>query len=127
MLKGLFGKPVKAIVDSVGQVLDQTITSTEERVQALGKIERIIQDNVTSRHIADMTSDSWLSKNIRPLSLIFILVMYSFLSIADGNLGALEINEGYVTLLGDWGKLIFSFYFGARAVEKIFKMRRKAE
>ena len=64
-----------------------------------------------------MQSDSWLSKNIRPMTLIFILIMYSLLSISSGF--EFEVTESYVSLLGQWGMLIMSFYFSGRTIEKV--------
>jgi len=124
ILNKILGKPAKEVIDSIGNILDNTITSKEEKLQAFEKIEKLIQDNLTARHAADMASDSWLSKNIRPLALIAIFVMYCFMALADGNWG-LMIQEGYVTLLGDWGKLAFGFYFGMRGFEKIAQIRSK--
>ena len=66
-----------------------------------------------------MASDSWLSKNIRPMTLIAILCMYSVFSITSGNIGGFKIAESYVQLLGQWGMMIMSFYFGGRSLEKI--------
>ena len=81
------------------------------------------QNNITSRHAADMASDSWLSKNIRPMTLIAIIVGYftfAFMSAYGYN-----ANESYVTLLGQWGMLVMSFYFGGRTLEKIMDMKAK--
>jgi hypothetical protein len=81
------------------------------------------QTNITSRHTADMVSDSWLSKNIRPMTLIAIIVGYftfAFMSAYGYN-----ANESYVTLLGQWGMLVMSFYFGGRTLEKIMDMKAK--
>lgn len=71
---------------------------------------------VTERWKADMSSDSWLSKNIRPLTLIFILGIYTVFATASAF--DLAVNEAYVTLLGQWGMLIMSAYFVGRTVEK---------
>jgi hypothetical protein len=81
------------------------------------------QNNLTCRHTADMASDSWLSKNIRPMTLIAIIVGYftfAFMSAYGYN-----ANESYVTLLGQWGMLVMSFYFGGRTLEKIMDMKAK--
>jgi hypothetical protein len=75
------------------------------------------QNNLTARVQADMSSDSWLSKNIRPMTLIFILVAYSGFAIAS--IFELETRGAYVELLGQWGMLVMSFYFGGRTMEKI--------
>jgi uncharacterized membrane protein (DUF106 family) len=81
------------------------------------------QQELTKRAEADMISDSWLSKNIRPMTLIFILIAYFIFAMmsAYGN----NANEKYVELLGQWGMLIMSFYFGGRTLEKIMDMKAK--
>jgi len=71
---------------------------------------------VTDRWKADMSSDSWLSKNIRPLTLIFILAVYTVFATASAF--AIQVNQAYVELLGQWGMLIMSAYFVGRTVEK---------
>jgi len=81
------------------------------------------QQELTKRQQADMASDSWLSKNIRPMTLIAIIsgyFVFAMMSAFD-----LDTNEKYVSLLGEWGMLIMSFYFGGRTLEKIVDMRSK--
>jgi Holin of 3TMs, for gene-transfer release len=85
------------------------------------ELYKLEQQNLTDRHKADMASDSWLSKNIRPMTLVFILVVYTvfgFMSAFE-----IEVNSPYVELLGQWGMLIMSFYFGGRTLEKIIDMK----
>ena len=81
------------------------------------------QNNLTSRHTADMASDSWLSKNIRPMTLIAIFVGYFVFAMMSAY--GMNANESYVTLLGQWGMLVMSFYFGGRTLEKIKDMKAK--
>lgn len=81
------------------------------------------QSNVSDRWKADMSSDSWLSKNIRPMSLIAIFVAY-FIFTAMSAFGY-NAQESYVQLLGQWGMLIFGAYFGSRGLEKIMEMKAK--
>jgi hypothetical protein len=81
------------------------------------KLYEVEQENVTRRAEADMGSDSWLSKNIRPMTLIFLLVAYSGFAIAS--IFEYETRGAYVELLGQWGMLVMSFYFGGRTMEKI--------
>ena len=81
------------------------------------------QDNLTGRHVADMSSDSWLSKNIRPMTLVAIFTGYFTFGIMDAN--GVKANESYVQLLGQWGMLVMSFYFGGRTLEKIMEIRGK--
>lgn len=79
------------------------------------------QNNVTERWRSDMGSDSWLSKNIRPLALIAIFVAY-FMFTAMSAFGY-NAQESYVQLLGQWGQIIFLAYFGGRTVEKLADMK----
>jgi len=84
---------------------------------------KIEQENVTGRWTSDMASDSWLSKNIRPLSLIAIFSGYFTFAMMSAY--GYNANEAYVTLLGNWGMLIFGAYFGSRSLEKITELRTK--
>jgi hypothetical protein len=81
------------------------------------------QNNLTERAKSDMESDSWLAKNIRPITLAYILTAYLLLAILDGT--AIDIGDAFVELLGQWGMLVMSFYFGGRTLEKIMEMRAK--
>ena len=82
------------------------------------------QQELTKRQQADMMSDSWLSKNIRPMTLIFILITYTVFGMMSA--WDIEVNNNYVELLGQWGMLIMSFYFGGRTLEKVMEMRKNA-
>ena len=129
--------PIAALVDVGMKVLDKFIPDPEAKAKAQaellkmqqeGRLAELNADNIeaqelTKRTQADMASDSWLSKNIRPMTLIFILLVYTAfagLSAAD-----IEVNNNYVELLGQWGMLIMSFYFGGRTLEKIMDMKAK--
>ena len=79
-------------------------------------------NNVSDRWKADMSSDSWLSKNIRPGTLIYILTAY--LLFAGLSAAGIDVNEAYVSLLGQWGMLVMTAYFGGRTVEKVMEMRK---
>jgi len=83
------------------------------------------QNNVSERWKADLASDSWLSKNIRPMSLIAIFTGYFLFAMMSAF--GYEANEAYVTLLGSWGMLVFGAYFGSRSLEKVAQMKYKAE
>ena len=83
------------------------------------------QNNLTARMEADMKSDSWLSKNIRPMTLIFILITYTVFGLMSA--WDIEVNNNYVELLGQWGMLIMSFYFGGRTLEKIVDANKKGK
>jgi hypothetical protein len=81
------------------------------------------QNNITDRWKADMASDSWLSKNIRPLSLVAIFSAYVVFALMSAF--GLAVNEDYVELLGQWGIIIFGAYFTSRGAEKIMDMKVK--
>ncbi len=81
------------------------------------------QDNVTNRWQADAATNSWLAQNIRPMTLAYILTAYLGLALLDGF--GIKVAEAYVTLLGQWGMLVMSAYFGGRTLEKIMDMRKK--
>jgi hypothetical protein len=90
-------------------------------LELLAKAAQSDAENVTDRWKADMNSDSWLSKNIRPMALI--AVFFAFFLFAMMSAFGYNANESYVTLLGNWGQLIMGAYFCARTVEKLAEMR----
>jgi hypothetical protein len=95
----------------------------QEELKALLAAQVAQENNVTDRWKADMASDSWLSKNIRPGTLIYILTAY--LLFAGLSAAGINVQESYVALLGQWGMLVMTAYFGGRTVEKVMEMRRK--
>jgi uncharacterized membrane protein len=94
-----------------------------EEMKVLATAAQNDADNITDRWQADMNSDSWLSKNIRPMSLIAIFLGYFLFAMMSAF--GFNANESYVTLLGNWGMLIMGAYFGGRTVEKLAEMRKK--
>jgi hypothetical protein len=108
------------VSDSV-EAVAKAISGDPAAAQKLQELElefyKIEQNNLTDRLKADMGSDSWLSKNIRPATLIFLLVAYSGFAVAS--IFGFETRGAYVELLGQWGMLVMSFYFGGRTMEKI--------
>jgi hypothetical protein len=129
--------PLGALLDIGGKILDKVFPDPAQAEQAKlkllemqqnGELAKINADaaeqhELTARLQADMASDSWLSKNIRPMTLVFILVVYT--SFAGLSAADIEVNNNYVELLGQWGMLIMSFYFGGRTLEKIMDMKAK--
>ena len=129
--------PLGAVLSIGEKLIDKFFPDPEQKAKAqlellqmqqTGELAQIAADTaeqqeLTKRAQADMTSDSWLSKNIRPMTLIFILGGYFVFAMmsAFGN----NANEKYVELLGQWGMLVMSFYFGGRTLEKIMDMKSK--
>jgi hypothetical protein len=95
----------------------------QEELKALLAAQANQENNVSERWKADMSSDSWLSKNIRPMSLIAIFVGYFLFSMMSAF--GYNANESYVSLLGQWGMLIMGAYFGGRTIEKLAEMKGK--
>ena len=95
----------------------------QEELKALLAAKVAEDNNVSRRWEADMASDSFLSKNIRPMTLVYILTAY--LIFAGLSAAGIDVNEAYVNLLGQWGMLVMTAYFGGRTVEKVMEMRRK--
>ena len=124
-----------ALLNVGGKLIDKLIPDPEAKAKAQLELQKMAQDgelakmanetelykteqnNLTERAKADMGSDSWLSKNIRPMTLIFLLAAYSGFAIAS--IFEYETRGAYVELLGQWGMLVMSFYFGGRTMEKI--------
>jgi len=129
--------PLMALFDVGMKVLDKFVPDPEAKAKAQkellqmqqeGRLAELNADNIeaqelTKRQQADMSSDSWLSKNIRPMTLVFILIVYTTFAV----MSAFEtsVHQPYVELLGQWGMLIMSFYFGGRTLEKIMDMKSK--
>ena len=97
----------------------------QKELEALLAAQANQENNVSDRWKADMSSDSWLSKNIRPMTLIYLLSAYTLFALLDG--GGYRVAESYVTLLGQWGMLVMTAYFGGRTVEKVMEMRNKGK
>ena len=94
----------------------------QEELKALLAAQASQDNNVSDRWKADMASDSWLSKNIRPGTLIYILTAY--VVFAGLSAAGIDVEESYVALLGQWGMLVMTAYFGGRTVEKVMEMRK---
>jgi len=128
-----------ALLNVGGKLIDKLIPDPEAKAKAQLELQKMAQDgelakmanetdlykteqnNLTDRLKADMSSDSWLSKNIRPMTLVYILVAYLLLAILDASV--IDIADAFVELLGQWGMLVMSFYFGGRTLEKIMDMK----
>lgn len=121
------------------KLVDKLIPDPEAKAKAQLDLAKLAQDGkladiqadineqqeLTKRQQADMASDSWLAKNIRPMTLIAIIsgyFVFAMMSAFD-----LDTNTKYVELLGQWGMLIMSFYFGGRTLEKIVDMKSKKD
>jgi hypothetical protein len=125
MLGKLFSGGAADLIKGVGGVIDNLHTSGEEKLAAENKIKELIanyevemEKNVTSRWKADMNSDSWLSKNVRPLVLIFLVVCTMLIIFIDAGKLNFNVKDSYVDLLQLVLITVIGAYFGGRSFEK---------
>ena len=128
----LFGGVGTNIAEKLSNIIDKHTFSKVEKAQFEKDMEQIfikaeleLEKEITSRHKNDMISDSWLSKNIRPLLTIFSLVLYTIFSITDGNIGNFNIQDNYVSMLGQIVIMSLGFYFTSRGIEKTASILKK--
>ena len=128
--------PLEALLGIGSKLIDKLLPDPAAKAEAQLKLAELAQQGqlqeiqadineaqeVTKRLQADMASDSWLAKNVRPMTLVYILSAYLGLALMDGS--GFKVAEAYVTLLGQWGMLVMSFYFGGRTLEKIMEMKK---
>jgi hypothetical protein len=129
--------PLPMLLDIGSKILDKVIPDPNAKAEAQlkllemqqqGELARLNaevteQQELTKRQQADMASDSWLSKNIRPMTLIAILFAYFLFALMSAF--DYDANQAYVELLGQWGMLIMSFYFGGKTLERIMSIKEK--
>ena len=133
--------PLTAILEVGTKLIDKLIPDPEAKAKAQLELAQLAQtgelakmanetevykteqNNVTERWTADASTDSWLAKNIRPLSLVAIFVGYFLFALMSAF--GYNANESYVNLLGQWGMLIMSAYFGGKTLENIMAMKHK--
>ena len=127
-LSKVFSGGATELVEGVGGVLDNLITSKDEKLEAKRKIKELVanyevemEKNITSRWEADLRSDSWLSKNVRPLTLVFLIVCTMLLIFIDAGAISFNVKDSYVDLLQLVLITVIGAYFGGRSLEKVKK------
>jgi hypothetical protein len=128
ILTSIFSSGAGDLVKNVGGVIDNLTTSEEEKLEADRKIKELIanyevemEKNITSRWEADLKSDSWLSKNVRPMVLIFLIVCTMLLIFIDAGALDFEVKSSWVDLLQLVLITVIGAYFGGRSFEKVKK------
>ena len=128
MLGKLFSGGAADLVKGIGGVVDSLHTSAEEKLEAERKIKELVanyqvemEKNITSRWEADLKSDSWLSKNVRPMTLIFLIVCTMLLIFIDAGALKFNVKDSYVDLLQLVLITVIGAYFGGRSLEKVKK------
>ena len=125
VLDKVFGGSAGKLVESVGGVLDNLTTTKDEKLEAKRKLKELIMSheaemerNITDRWQADMNSDSWLSKNVRPLVLIFLVVCTMLMIFIDAGTIKFTVEEKWTDLLQLVLITVIGAYFGGRSFEK---------
>lgn len=124
-MKKIFQAITGGLLKDIGKVIDNLHTSEEERLEAKRKLQELLeqadkeaQDQVTDRWRFDMQSDSFLSKNIRPLVLIFLTVMFTLFAFTDGNIGEFKVQKEYIPIFQTLLVTVYGAYFVGRSWEK---------
>jgi len=128
ILNKIFSAGAGDLIKNVGGVIDNLTTSKEEKLEAERKIKELIanyeiemEKNITARWQADLKSDSWLSKNVRPMTLIFLIVCTMLLIFIDAGAINFNVKDSYVDLLQLVLITVIGAYFGGRSLEKVKK------
>ena len=127
-MKKLLSILTGGLIKDVGNVIDKLTTTDEERLAAKQKIQELLekadqdaQVQITERWKLDMQSDSFLSKNIRPLVLIYLTVIFTALAFFDGNIGGFQVDEAYIPIFQSLLITVYGAYFVGRTWEKAKK------
>ena len=126
MALNLIGSLVGKVLPVAAGIIDELHTSGEEKAAAKQKMQELMvsaeqeaQKEVSARWEADMKSDAWLPKNIRPLTLVFLTAVFTLLSLTDGNVGDFVIGTAYIPIYQTLLLCVYSAYFAGRSIEKI--------
>ena len=124
-MKKIFAWLSGNVIKEIGNVIDKLTTTEEEKLEIKKQVQIILeeadnnaQQQVTDRWNADMNSDSWLAKNIRPLVLVFLTFVFSLLSFTDGNIGEFKIAKEYIPIFQTLLVTVYGAYFVGRTWEK---------
>ena len=130
ILGKLFSSAGSDLIESVGGVIDNLVTTKDEKLAAKTKLKQIVLDheakmeqNITDRWSSDMNSDSWLSKNVRPMVLVFLIVCTMLLIFIDAGAVKFVVEDKWTDLLQLVLITVIGAYFGGRSLEKTIKKK----
>lgn len=128
-MKKLFKLFTGSLINDIGKVVDNLTTTEEERLEAKQRLQELLeqadkdaQDQISERWKYDMQSDSYLSKNIRPLVLVFLTAVFTLLAFTDGNIGQFQIQKDYIPIFQSLLITVYGAYFVGRSWEKSKKL-----
>lgn len=123
---------IKKLIEPVTDVVDEFVVDKDKKKELRLKLQETMMDfalkneqEISKRHQYDMQSDSWLSKNIRPIVLAFLTTMFVIISYTDGNVGQFQLNEAFIPVYQNLLITVFGFYFGSRGIEKGLKIYKE--
>ena len=133
-MKKLFQWLTGSVIKEIGDVIDKLTTTEEEKLIIKKQVQEILeqadtnaQAQVTDRWKSDMASDSYLSKNIRPIILIYITFIFTALAFTDGNIGEFQIAKEYIPIFQTLLVTVYGAYFVGRTWEKATKIKNKTK
>ena len=118
-LKEFFKNPASGAIEGVGNVVDKFVQTPDER----DKLKAELEKEISKRWDSDMKSDSWLSKNVRPLGFASVLIVFFIMLFTDGNIGGFQINKAYLPIYNTLLVTITGGYFVVRTVDKRNKVK----
>ncbi len=125
LISSLLSSGAGEVIEKAGAVIDNLTTSEEERLEAKNELQELFieaeqagQAEVTDRWKADMAG-TWLSKNIRPITLVFLTCIFVIMSFFDGNLGSFTISDAYKPIYQTLLLTVYGAYFAGRSIEKV--------
>jgi hypothetical protein len=128
------GKFLRGLISPVSDIVKEVVVDRDKQDELQTRLEETIMDYETTMEVEltkrlefDMKSDSWLSKNVRPLSLVFLTSMFTIFAFTDGNIGQFSVNQAYIPVYQNLLVTVFTFYFGSRGLEKIAKIWKSPE
>jgi len=113
LLEKILGKGAKETIEAVSNVVDKYVSTPEEKAA----IKASIESEISNRWKSDMGSDSWLSKNVRPLTLIVVIAFLVFMTFFDG-MGWVEVNDSWISLWNMLSVTVVGGYFAVRTIDK---------
>jgi hypothetical protein len=128
ILLKLFGQAGAGVANKISDIIDRHTFSKVEKAQMQKEMSQVfidaeadIQKNITERWLSDANSDSWLSKNVRPMVLIFLVISTILMVFIDGGLISFDLKDSHSDLLQIVLLTTIGAYFGGRSIEKVKK------
>jgi len=120
---GTIFKPASELVDNLHTSKEEKLQLRNTLIEMKNQLKIRLEEEVTKRWEADSKSDSWLSKNVRPMTLVYLMGLLTLFALTDGNIGTFQIEEAYIGLFRALAVTAFGGYFVLRGIEKTVKKK----